>query len=128
MIEKTWLRRAAGWVDARGRREGWVAFILMRVTGVGLVGYLAMHLVALSTLLRGPAAWEAFLTFAHSPAVLALDGVLIFGIAFHGLNGLRVGALGLGIGSRRQATLFWGALGLATAATAGAMRFILQNG
>ena len=128
MIEQTLTQKIASWVDVRGRREGWIAFILMRLTGVGLVSYLAMHLVALSTLLGGPDAWEAFLNFAHSPAVLALDGVLIFGMVFHGLNGIRVGLLGLGCGGRHQAQLFWGAFAATIVVTGLAMRLILQIG
>lgn len=128
MIEQSLPRKLATWADARGRREGWIAFILMRVTGIGLVSYLVMHLVALSTLLRGPDAWADFLHFAHSPAVLALDGVLIFGMVFHGLNGLRVGLLGLGYGSRHQAQLFWGALGATVIVTGLAMWLILGIG
>jgi succinate dehydrogenase / fumarate reductase, cytochrome b subunit len=128
MIEQTLTRKIVSWVDRRGRREGWIAFVLMRLTGIGLVSYLLMHLVALSTLLRGPDAWEAFLIFAHSPAVLALDGVLIFGMVFHGLNGLRVGLLGLGYGGRYQAPLFWGALVATVVLTGLAMRLILHIG
>jgi succinate dehydrogenase / fumarate reductase, cytochrome b subunit len=128
MIEQSLPRKIAAWVDARGRREGWIAFILMRLTGIALVSYLVIHLVALSTLLRGADAWADFLHFAHSPAVLALDGVLIFGILFHGLNGLRVGLLGLGYGSRYQAPLFWGAFGVTTILTGLAMWLILGIG
>ena len=128
MIEQTWTRKIASWADRRGRREGWIAFILMRLTGIGLVSYLAMHLVALSTLLGGPDAWEAFLAFAHSPAVMVLDGVLIFGMVFHGLNGIRVGLLGMGYGSRHQVKLFWGAFASTVVVTGLAMGLILRIG
>ncbi len=123
-----WWRRAAAWADLHGRREGWLAFILMRLTGIGLVFYLFLHLTVLSTLARGPQAWDAFIALARSPLFVAFDGVLIFGMLYHGLNGLRVILLGLGVGSRRQAELFWGAFVLSIVLTAVAVRMILMMG
>lgn len=128
MIEQSTWRKIAGWADVHGRREGWLAFILMRLSGIGLVCYLFLHLAVLSTLARGPGAWDAFIALAHSPLVLVFDGVLIFGILFHGLNGLRVGLLGLGYGGRHQARLFWGAFGFTVVLTGLSMKLILGIG
>jgi succinate dehydrogenase/fumarate reductase cytochrome b subunit len=36
------------------------------------------------------------------PVFLALDVVLIAGVLFHGLNGVRVSLTGMGVGLRRQ--------------------------
>jgi len=33
--------------------------------------------------------------------------VLLFGLLFHGLNGIRVALVGMGIGVQGQRTLFW---------------------
>ena len=38
---------------------------------------------------------------------LLLDVLLIFGILFHGLNGVRVALVGTGIVPDRQKALFW---------------------
>lgn len=95
------------WFDVRGRRVGGWAFALNRLTGLGLVLYLLIHLFALSLLVRGEAAWDAFIRLMKSPPVLALDGVLLFGLLFHGLNGVRLTLVGLGIGVREHKTLFW---------------------
>ncbi|MCA9970819.1 MAG: hypothetical protein KC425_11425, partial [Anaerolineales bacterium] len=64
-------------------------------------------LAVLSTLLRGEAGWNDFLALARSPLFLLLDVILIFGILFHGLNGIRVALVGMGIGVRNHRTLFW---------------------
>lgn len=125
VAQAPWWRRVAAWLDLYGRREGWLAFILMRLTGIGLVVYLFLHLTVLSTLARGPQAWDAFIALAHSPLFIAFDAVLIFGMLFHGLNGLRVILLGLGFGSRHQAGLFWAAFILTIVLTAVAVRMIL---
>jgi len=45
---------------------------------------------------RRPAAWDAFVTLAKTPAFLLLDVVLIAGILGHGLNGLRLAHIGFG--------------------------------
>lgn len=99
-------RGIVGWFDPRGRRLGGLAFILNRLTGLGLVFYLYLHLAILSLLARGPGSWDAFVDLALSPLLLALDVVLIFGILFHGLNGIRVTLVGFGFVPDRQRALF----------------------
>ena len=109
--EPRW-KRARGWVDLRGRREGGLAFLLMRLTGIGLVIYLFLHLYVLRLLAQGPEAWDAFIATAKSPLFLTLDGILILGLLYHAFNGVRVTLLGLGIGVPLQARLFWGVMAL----------------
>jgi succinate dehydrogenase / fumarate reductase cytochrome b subunit len=45
------IKRAAHWADVRGRGLGMWAYALNRVTGIGLVLYLYIHLVVLSMLM-----------------------------------------------------------------------------
>ena len=106
--QATQARRVAGWVDPRGRGVGMVAFAVHRITGIGLVAYLLLHLLVLSILAQGPAGWDSFVALARTPAFLALDVVLIAGILIHGLNGIRVVLLGSGYGLRRQKPAFVG--------------------
>ncbi len=100
------VRRAGRWFDVRHRKLGMWAYALNRVTGIGLVVYLYLHLVVLSMLAGGPGSWDAFVSLAHSPYFLALDVILLAGILVHGLNGLRVALTGFNIGVRAQKTLF----------------------
>ncbi|HZD81131.1 MAG TPA: hypothetical protein VE646_13970 [Actinomycetota bacterium] len=97
----------SGWLDPRGRDIGGWAFAANRVTGLGLVLYLYLHLGVLSMLLLGPSAWSGFLRLATTWAFLGLDALLLFGLLFHGLNGLRVALVGSGIVPSRQKALFW---------------------
>lgn len=99
--------RSLAWADVRKRRIGSWAFAINRLTGLGLVLYLFLHLGVLSLLLQGEEAWNQFLTIAKSPLFLLFDVVLIFGLLFHALNGIRVALVGMGIGIRNQKTLFW---------------------
>ena len=97
----------SGWLDPRGRGLGARAFALHRLTGIALVFYLYVHLGILSMLLVGKAAWGSFLGVVTATGFLAFDVLLIFGLLFHGLNGIRVALVGSGFVVSRQGALFW---------------------
>lgn len=99
-------RGPAGWFDPRHRHLSGAAFALNRVAGLGITVYLALHLVILSQLARGPEAWDAFVALASSPAVLVFDVVLLAGLLVHGLNGIRVTLVGTGLVIGRQQALW----------------------
>lgn len=94
------------WFDPRNRGLGMIAFILNRITAIGLVVYLAIHLVVLSLLAFGENSWDAFITIARSPLLLVLDIILIAGVLIHGLNGVRLTLIGMGIAVNQQKLLF----------------------
>ncbi|HET9556178.1 MAG TPA: hypothetical protein VFS70_03490, partial [Actinomycetota bacterium] len=89
-------RRVPRWLDPHGRHLGTWAFVANRLTGVGLVGYLYLHLVILSRLLQGPEAWDGLVELFGRPVFLAFDVLLVAGLTFHGFNGLRVALVGSG--------------------------------
>ena len=97
----------AAWFDVRRRSTGQLAFSMNRLTALGLVFYLYLHLAVLSNLLRGPDAWDSFLGLATTPLFLGLDVLLVLGLLVHGLNGLRVALVGSGFVPDRQKALFW---------------------
>lgn len=97
----------SGWFDPRGRAVGSWAFAANRITGLGLVFYLYLHLAVLSILLVGESSWNDFVELATNTVFLGLDVLLLFGILFHGLNGVRVALVGTGIVPDRQKALFW---------------------
>ena len=99
--------RPVGWLDPRGRTLGHVAFVGNRITGLGLVLYLYLHLAVLSLLLRGGEAWNDFMELATTTVFLLLDVLLLFGLLYHGLNGLRVTLVGTGYVPNRQKALWW---------------------
>jgi len=100
-------RPLKSWFDVRSRKVGSWAFALNRLTGIGLALYLFLHLGILTILLQGEQAWDDFVRIAKSPFFLAMDIVLLFGLLYHGLNGVRVALVGMGIGVKNQKTLFW---------------------
>lgn len=97
----------SGWFDPRGRAIGSWAFAANRITGLGLVFYLYLHLGVLSMLLIGRSAWNDFIELATNTVFLLLDVLLLFGILFHGLNGVRVALVGTGVVPDKQKALFW---------------------
>jgi succinate dehydrogenase / fumarate reductase, cytochrome b subunit len=99
------------WFDVRRRSTGHLAFSLHRITGLGLVAYLYLHLAVLSQLLGGEDAWSGFLELATTPAFLGLDVLLVFGLLAHGLNGTRLALVGSGLVPDRQKALFWSLMG-----------------
>lgn len=110
-------RRVWQWADVRGRKLGMWAFILNRLSGLGLTLYLFLHLGVLSMLTRGPDSWDPFLAIVKAPWFLMLDVILLAGLLIHGLNGIRVTLNGFGIGVRAQKQLF--VVLMAVAAVAG---------
>ena len=100
------VQRAGRWFDVRRRRLGMWAYAINRITGIGLVVYLYLHLAVLSLLSRGPTAWDSFVSLARSPFYLSLDVILLAGILIHGLNGLRIALTGFDVGVRQQKMLF----------------------
>ncbi len=100
-------RKPAEWFNLKGKRIGFWAYVVMRLSAIGLVLYLFLHMVILSQLAQGPAAWDSFVVTAKSPAFLLLDIVLIIGILAHGLNGIRLGLIGFGIGVPRHKIMIW---------------------
>ena len=118
-------RRAARWLDPRGRHLGTWAFVANRLTGLGLVAYLYLHLAVLSTLARGPEAWDGLVELFRRPPFLALDVLLVAGLAFHGLNGLRVALVGSGLLVDRHKALLVAAAILAGLGLVAAVRGFL---
>lgn len=95
------------WFELRHKPVGMLAFMLHRLSGIGLVFYLYLHLAVLNRLRAGPGSWDDFLMLVRSPLFLVLDGLLLFGVLIHGLNGLRLTLIGLNLGLGRQKASFW---------------------
>jgi fumarate reductase subunit D len=71
----------------------WWAFIVHRVSGVGLALFLPAHFLALGTAIRGEAALDEFLHWSEQPLVVAGEWILIVLLAAHLAGGLRLLAL-----------------------------------
>jgi succinate dehydrogenase / fumarate reductase cytochrome b subunit len=101
------------WFDPRSRSISTWAFILNRITALGLTLYLFLHLIALGQIAMGAEAYDAFIKFAHTPVIKVAEMFVIAGGLIHGLNGIRIGLTSFGIGSRQQKAIFAGMMFLA---------------
>lgn len=103
------------WFDPRNRSLGSFAFILNRVTALGLTFYLILHLVALGQLARGAEAYDGFIALVKSPLFKFGELLVISAGVIHGLNGIRIALTSFGIGVRVQRTMFLGLMSLSIA-------------
>src|SRR5512135_2264738 len=101
------------WFDPRSRSTSTWAFILNRITALGLTLYLFIHLIALGQMAQGPEAYDNFIHFAHLPVIKVAEMFVIAGGLIHGLNGIRIALTSFGIGSRQQLAIFAAMMGLA---------------
>ncbi len=78
-----------GYTGYRGR-EGHYAFLLHRLTGLGTVLFLVIHVVDIALVYLAPAAFADVLKVYQS-TVFGLGEIgLVFCVFFHGINGLRI--------------------------------------
>lgn len=116
------IRRKPAW---RGRTVAGRGFVLQRLTGLGLVAYMYVHLVVLSLLLFGESSWSDFLSVVTAKSFLVFDVLLLGAVLFHALNGVRVALVGSGIAVRHERLLFRLVLAIGAAALGYAALHIL---
>lgn len=76
------------------------AYLLMRLTGLGLLAYFVAHIYETSNILRGKVGWEEFLEITQTPEGHIILAIVIGMCVFHTVNGIRVmlGHGGVGVG------------------------------
>ncbi|SDE07418.1 succinate dehydrogenase [Limimaricola pyoseonensis] len=96
----------------RGHRNHplWFAFMLHRLSGLGLALFLPAHFLVLSLALSDPALLDGFLHWADAPLVKLAEFGLVFLLAVHFFGGLRLLALEFMPWSGRQKSWAAGAL------------------
>ncbi len=101
----------------------WYAYILHRLSGLGLVLFLPLHFLVLSRALAGPDALDAALAWSDRPLVKMAETGLVFLLAVHAFGGLRLLALEWLPWSPRQKTF---AAGAAAAAGFLSLMFLMR--
>jgi succinate dehydrogenase / fumarate reductase cytochrome b subunit len=99
-------RKFLRWFDPRFRQIGTWAFILNRVTALGLTAYLALHLFMLGNLAIGEEAYNNFIALAKTPPILVGELLVVAAVLIHGLNGIRIALNSFGVGVRYQKQTF----------------------
>ena len=77
-----------------------VAYWLMRLSGLGLLGYFVAHIYETSNILRGRTGWDEFLELTQTTEGHIVLAIVIGMCVFHTVNGIRVmlGHGGIGVG------------------------------
>ncbi len=73
----------------RGGIGQW-SFILHRLTGVGVLAFLCLHIIDTSFLMLGPAHYNTMVRFYRLPAFRFMEVALFASLLFHALNGVRI--------------------------------------
>ncbi|MFB6240168.1 MAG: succinate dehydrogenase, cytochrome b556 subunit [Gemmatimonadota bacterium] len=77
------------WIRYRGGL-GMVMWALHRVTGLGVLLFLLLHVVDIFLLTFGPEVFNELLVIYTAPWARVMEVFLVFGVLFHALNGLRI--------------------------------------
>ena len=77
-----------------------IAYILMRLTGLGLLAYFIGHIYETSSISKGEVGWDEFLALTQTNEGHAVLAIVIGMCVFHTVNGIRVmlGHGGVGVG------------------------------
>lgn len=103
-----------GSLTYRGREGQW-AYLLHRITGLGTLLFLAVHILDTSTVYFFPSLYEHAIDLYRSTLFMLGEIVLVFCVLYHGVNGLRVAVFDLKPAwwnESRQRSSFWWTLGL----------------
>lgn len=89
-------------------REGRLAWALHRVSGLGVVLFLLLHVADTALVLAGPEWYDRFVGFYRAPIIRVLEVLLVAAVLYHGLNGLRITIMDFSPGTTPlQSRLFW---------------------
>jgi fumarate reductase subunit D len=100
---------------ARSHPAYW-AFLMHRLSGLGLALFLPLHFWALGQALHGAAALDGFLKLADQPLFKAAEWGLVVLLALHMMGGVRLLLIDFGSASGLRKNWIAGALGFAAAA------------
>jgi succinate dehydrogenase / fumarate reductase cytochrome b subunit len=94
---------------------GMWAWVLFRISGLILVGYLFVHIWVISQGRAGVDELDDLFDFFHNPLLVFLELMLVAAVLYHALNGVRIVLMDLGIGIGQHKMVFWACMVVAAA-------------
>jgi len=88
-------------------RGGMLSWILHRLSGIGLVVFLILHIKGMYSIAQGPREFHEVIATYNTPLFKVLEIFLFAAIMFHAVNGLRTILLDFADGSRYPKPLLW---------------------
>lgn len=83
-----------GYVGYKGKEGQW-SFLLHRITGLGVLLFLAIHIVDTSFVYFAPHLYDDVIQLYRTTIFGLGEIALVFSLFFHGINGLRIAYLDL---------------------------------
>ncbi|HMD81116.1 MAG TPA: hypothetical protein VKE92_07400 [Anaerolineales bacterium] len=84
----------SGYINYRGG-AGQLTFIMHRVSGLGILVFLSMHILLESTAHFAPQLYNILNAGLRHPAALVAETMMAFFVIFHGVNGFRIAYMDL---------------------------------
>lgn len=78
-----------GYISYKGR-DGFIAFILHRIAGLGTLLFLTFHIATTATVYFLPQWYDRLIMVFRWPLIMFLEIILVFCVIYHGVNGLRI--------------------------------------
>ena len=94
MSSSSFKTTVAGYVRYRGREGQW-SFLLHRLTGLGVLLFLAIHIVDTATVYFAPQFYNEVIALYRSTLFGLGEIGLVFSLLYHGINGARIAYLDL---------------------------------
>ncbi len=98
-----------GWVKENlnyKKDSGSKAWILHRISGIALIGYLFLHIYSLSPLTQGEAVFNAKIKLYTSPIFMVIEWLLFAFVLFHAFNGIRIVLVDWAEGAKYHKSLY----------------------
>jgi succinate dehydrogenase / fumarate reductase, cytochrome b subunit len=85
-----------GWLG--GGRYGFerYAYALHRLTGLGILAYLLMHIFVTGARLGGPVQWDEMIEYLSGPIFKIGEFLVFLAFVYHAMNGIRLALVELG--------------------------------
>jgi succinate dehydrogenase / fumarate reductase cytochrome b subunit len=75
---------------AKYKGKGYHAFILHRISGLGTIAFLTLHIATTATVFFAPQWYDTLVEIFRNPIVMIAEIILAFFVIYHGVNGLRI--------------------------------------
>lgn len=79
----------SGYVNYKGG-QGLASFLLHRITGLGTLLFLSMHILTTSAIYFAPQWYDKLIAIFRWPPIMLAEIILVFCVIYHGANGLRI--------------------------------------
>ena len=85
-----------GWVYAGRYTFERYLYLGHRLSGLGLIAYMSLHIIETANRMRGEEAWQGLMALFASPPFRVIEYLLFVMAVFHAMNGLRLLLVELG--------------------------------